>query len=164
MIATSGRKTVLPAAARLALVLAAVGTCNAQHLPPPSRTAYKCAVNGKVSYSDAPCEGAERLQLEPTRGLSKSTGQELIGQDVRRERFNEQLYGAVKPVTGKTPQEMAVLERRLPLSTEAQQRCQWLDQTLPQWEARERSSIGQERKAIQKQLLELRQQQRSLRC
>ena len=42
------------------------------------------------------------------------------------------------------------------LSMEARQRCQWLDQTLPQWEARERTSIGQERKAIQKQLPGLR--------
>lgn len=163
-IAASRRGCVLPVVARLVLVLTSISTCNAQHLPPPSRTAYKCTVNGKTSYSDAPCEGAERLQLEPTRGLNKSTGQELIGQDVRRERFNEQLHSAVKPLTGKTPEEMAIVERRLPLSTEARQRCQWLDQALPQWEALERARIGQERKAIQKQLLELRQQQRTLRC
>ena len=34
-------------------------------LPAPSRTIYKCVVKGAVSYSDEPCEGAQRLDATP---------------------------------------------------------------------------------------------------
>lgn len=45
-------------------------------LPAPSRTVYKCSVGGKVAYSDEPCVGAQRVNVEPTRGMNKSTGHE----------------------------------------------------------------------------------------
>jgi hypothetical protein len=51
-------------------------------LPAPSRTAFKCEVAGKVVYSDSPCLGAQKIDVEPTRGLNKSTGRKLIGYDV----------------------------------------------------------------------------------
>ena len=35
----------------------------------PSRSVYKCNGNGIPIYSDAPCLGAERLEIEPTRGV-----------------------------------------------------------------------------------------------
>ncbi|HLO93961.1 MAG TPA: DUF4124 domain-containing protein [Burkholderiaceae bacterium] len=117
------------------LLLASV-PCRAQQLPPPSRTAFKCTVGGKVSYSDSPCEGAQRLQLEPTRGMNKSSGRELIGTDVRNEHQREQIAEMVRPITGLNPQQMAQFERRLPLSPEARRECAWLDQALPQWKRR----------------------------
>jgi|LakMenEpi03Aug12_release.lakeMendotaPanAssembly.Ray.scaffolds.fasta_scaffold936250_1 hypothetical protein len=43
-------------------------------LDKPTRTDYKCNVDGKVAYSDTPCLGAERIDAEPTRGLDKASG------------------------------------------------------------------------------------------
>src|SRR5665213_1158417 len=73
---------------------------NAQSLPPTSRTVYKCTDGGRVTYSDAPCLGAKKLEIEPTRGLNQVSGKERVGPDVRQELQHEQLVNAVKPVTG----------------------------------------------------------------
>ena len=43
-------------------------------LPPTSRTVYKCQEGAKTVYSDEPCLGAQRINVEPTRGLDKSSG------------------------------------------------------------------------------------------
>ena len=83
----------------------AVSHAFAQKLPPPSRTVFKCEVGSKVVYSDSPCLGAQRIEVEPTRGLNKSTGTEEVGKDVRQELQNEQIAEALKPVFGETAQE-----------------------------------------------------------
>jgi len=75
----AGLKRTLPC-----LVLAGwVGAAAAQMLPAPSRTMYKCTANNVTSYSDKPCLGAERLVANPARGVSKLSGTERIGKDVR---------------------------------------------------------------------------------
>jgi len=53
-------------------------TCFAQtvKLPEPTRTVFKCEEAGKVTYSDAPCLGAQKVDVQPTRGLNKSSGTE----------------------------------------------------------------------------------------
>lgn len=71
-------------------------------LPNPWRTVYKCSINGKVVYTDDPCLGAQKVDVEPTRGLNKSTGRELSGADVSRERRRETFAEGVKPITGMT--------------------------------------------------------------
>lgn len=58
---------------------------SAQSLQPPSRTVFKCNQGGKTVYSDAPCLGAQRIEVEPTRGVSKLSGKERIGNDVQQE-------------------------------------------------------------------------------
>lgn len=72
----------------------------AQSLPQPSRTVFRCEVEGKVTYSDSPCLGARRIQIEPTRGVSKLSGSERIGNDVRVERHREIMAEALQPLTG----------------------------------------------------------------
>ena len=37
---------------------------------------YKCTVNGKTAYSDAPCLGAKEVDVTPTQGMNKWTGTE----------------------------------------------------------------------------------------
>ena len=71
--------------------------------PYPSRMVYKCEVAGKVVYSGEPCQGARKLDIAPSRGLNKSTGRELTGSDVTREKHREMTGEALKPLTGKTP-------------------------------------------------------------
>jgi hypothetical protein len=140
----------------------------AQGMPPPTRTVYKCEEGGKVHYSDSPCLGAKKLAVEPTRGLNKSTGQELQGTDVRNERFREGLAEAVKPLTGMDAKQIDQFGRRQRLSPEAQRQCRVLDQQLPAVEAAEAATAGASAASrlltAQQRLLELRAEYRRLRC
>jgi len=78
------------------LILLAVSvTCPAQTLHVPSRSIYKCDSNGAMTYSDAPCLGASRLEIEPTRGVGKTAGY-----DVQREQQREMIAESIRPLTG----------------------------------------------------------------
>jgi len=137
----------------------------ATNLPPPSRTVYKCEVDGKVHYSDSPCVGAQKVDVTPTRGMNKSTGRELTGSDVRREVFRDQLSDAVRPITGMNAQQLDQAGRRMKLSSEAQVACRQLDQALPLAEQAERAAQGSSAlKAQQLELFKLRKRYRELGC
>jgi hypothetical protein len=133
-------------------------------LPAPSRTVYKCTVEGKVVYTDEPCIGAKRVDVEPTRGLNKSTGRELTGRDVSRERQTEQLAEAVKPITGLTPQQFEVQRSRVRLAPEVKSECARLDGSIAQAETQERAEPIETRAAVQRRLFALRKRHRDLRC
>ena len=53
--------------------------------PSTSRIVFKLEVAGKTIYSGTPCLGAKTINVEPTRRLYKSSGREVIGNDVRHE-------------------------------------------------------------------------------
>lgn len=129
----------------------------AQKLPTPSRTVYRCEVGGKTVYSDAPCEGAKRVDVEPTRGLNKSSGTERVGADVRTERSNEQMAEALRPGFGESAAERALRHKRAKLSPAQARRCHELDGQIAQAEQQERSVTGSDLKNIQLQLFKLRQ-------
>lgn len=135
-----------------------------QGLPKASRTVYKCAVDGKVVYTDEPCLGAQRLDIEPTRGLNKSTGRELSGPDVSREIRREGLAEAVKPITGMTARQLDVQGRRMKLDGNAQAECKRLDSRIVVSEAEERSASGEVKTDVQRGLLSLRKRHRDLGC
>lgn len=140
-------------------------TAIAQSLPPPSRTVYRCEEGGKVNYSDSPCLGAKKLEVEPTRGLNQTSGREQIGKDVHREHFREAFADGVKPVTGMDAKQLDQAGRRMRLSPEVQKQCQALDRLLPSAEAAEHNAkAGNELAALQRRLLELRTAYRQLRC
>jgi hypothetical protein len=152
---------------KLAPTLLAFTVCaaSAQPLPPPSRTVYKCEDGGKVHYSDVPCLGAQKLVVEPTRGLNKSSGKELVGQDVLTERRREALADALNPATGQTAEEFARGGRRTRLTQEGLRRCQQLDRDLPRAEAAEQAALpGEARRTAQQRLLVLRTAFRERRC
>ena len=136
----------------------------AQKLPPPSRTVYKCEADGKVVYSDSPCLGAKKVDVEPTRGLNKATGTEKVGADVRAEQTNELMANALKPIFNETPEQRAKRHRRAKLSPNAQERCASLDGQLPVAEDKERQSTGAELATTQKQLLNSRREYKELQC
>lgn len=135
----------------------------AQKLPQPSREVFRCEVNGKVTYSDAPCLGAKKVDVEPTRGLT-STGKEAAGADVQRERFNEGIAEAIRPLTGKDAKQLQVDGKRLNLAAPARAECRQLDAAIPAAEQRERVSDARTRPAIQQELLTLRQRFIQLHC
>ncbi len=136
----------------------------AQKLPAPSRTVFKCESGGKVVYSDTPCLGAQRVDVEPTRGLNKSTGTEKVGSDVRRERQNEQMAEALKPIFGETEPERAKRHARAKLSPPDRAACSDLDRDIPAAERQEAAASPATRNPTQVRLLDLRSQYRELRC
>lgn len=95
----------------------------AQGLPSPSRTLFKCVIGGKVSYSDSPCLGAEKIDIEPTRGVSKLSGSERIGNDVRREQHRELIAEAIRPIAGMDAKQMDIFGRRMKLTPDAPREC-----------------------------------------
>lgn len=130
-----------------------------------SRTIYKCEDGNKVVYSDAPCLGATKLDITPTRGLNKSTGRELIGSDIRNEIRREQMADALRPLTGLSPERLAQLSRRTSLPTAAQQECKQLDEAIPLAEQLERTALGtKELKPAQLKLFNLRKRFHDLKC
>ena len=146
------------------LVEARAAVAQSTTLPQPSRTVYKCTVAGKVVYTDDPCVGAQLVNVEPTRGMNKSSGKELTGTDVRRERQNEVFAEAIKPITGKTPQQLDVQRKRFYLSAQAKAECAALDRDVAQTEVRESAVPVEQNAPIQRELFALRKRHRELRC
>lgn len=136
----------------------------AQNLPPPSRTMYKCKVNGTTTYSDVPCLGATRIDVEPTRGVSKLSGTQRIGSDVLREQQREGWAAAIRPLSGMDAKQYAVFERRYQLPASAQQECRQLDQTLPSLEAEEKQAVQPTLRDIQMRLFQMRRHFSDLHC
>lgn len=157
------RQVVLVALASWA-VAGTIPVTFAQSLPAPSRTVYKCEVGGKVTYSDSPCLGATRIDVEPTRGVSKLSGSQRVGADVRREQHREVIANALKPLTGMDPKQYEVHARRSALTPDARRECQGLDARMPVAEKSEGLSSGAELVEIQRDLYRMRKRSRDLGC
>ncbi len=136
----------------------------AQSLPPPSRTVYKCEDGKKVHYSDSPCLGAKKIDVEPTRGLNKTNGREQVGQDVRREKHNELMAEALRPILNETPEQRATRHKRFKLEPLAKAECAQLDVQIALLEARERSATSETLTTVQRDLLASRSRFHKLRC
>ena len=137
---------------------------SAQTLHAPSRTLFKCQQHGKITYSDSPCLGAEKLEVEPTRGVNKLSGKERIGPDVRHELHREQFAEAIRPLTGMSAKQFEVAVRRTYLPGTAQQECRRLDQDLASTESEEKHTVQPVLRDVQARLFLLRQRFRELRC
>jgi hypothetical protein len=135
----------------------------AQELPPPSRTVFKCRHDGKIVYSDSPCLGAEKIDVEPTRGVSVS-GKPKTGPDVQREIQREGFANAIKPLTGMDAKQFDAFGRRLQLSANAQRQCSELDKGIPMLEQEEARTPAADIANVQQRLFVARKRYRELRC
>lgn len=133
-------------------------------LPAPSRTIYKCEADGKIAYTDAPCLGAQRLDVTPTRGVNKLSGQTRTGADVAREHRQEGMARAFKPLTGMNEQQFATETRRYRLDVRSRRECRTLEAAILDNEHRERSGTRDTMDALQHEILELRQRYHKLGC
>lgn len=133
-------------------------------LPAPSRTIYKCEVDGRIAYTDKPCLGAQRLDVMPARGVNKLSGQARIGADVAREHRQEGFARAFKPLTGMNEQQFATEARRYRLGAHSQRECRTLEAAILDNEQRERSEARDMVDALQQEILELRQRYHKLGC
>ncbi|WP_230247479.1 hypothetical protein [Rubrivivax sp. JA1055] len=147
-------------------IAAALGAtaAQAQKLPAPSRDVFRCEINGNVSYSDSPCLGAKKVDVEPTRGLDASSGRVQTGADVRKERFHEEFAEAFRPATGKDAKQLKVDAKRLGLPPSAQRQCRQLDEDIPTMQERERHASRDALPLVQQLLLEMRQRFIQLGC
>ena len=136
----------------------------AQKLPPTSRNVFKCEVGGKVVYSDEPCLGAKRIDVEPTRGVDKATGSTRTGEDVQREKHNEQMAEALRPIFGEDAKQRATRHRRAALKPRDRAQCYRLDREIAGAEAAEAQATKAESSAVQANLLRLRKNYLSLQC
>jgi hypothetical protein len=84
----------------------------AQTLPPTTRTVFKCEIKGKLIYSDDPCVGAQKLDVEPTRGIDSASGQRRLGADVQREHHQEAIAEIARPLTGMDAKQLGTAGRR----------------------------------------------------
>lgn len=153
----------LSLAAITCLVFGSAQVC-AQGLPPTSRTVFKCVVAGQTVYSDAPCLGAQKIEVEPTRGLNKSSGRVQEGSDVRRERDREIVAGAIRPITGMDAKQLDSQGRRMKLTAHDQKECRRLEAEIPVLEQKERRVKRESLEELQAQLFSLRRSFRDVGC
>lgn len=134
-------------------------------LPAPARTVYKCDVDGKVAYADAPCLGARRLDVAPGRGIDTLSGTKRTGADVAREARQEQMARALRPLTGMNEQEYATAARRHRLGASARRECRTLEAAILDNEQAEQRRAGRGvMEALQQDTLSLRKRYRELGC
>ncbi|TYC60722.1 DUF4124 domain-containing protein [Zoogloea oleivorans] len=150
--------------AALTALLLVTSHANAQSLPPPTKTVFRCEEGGKIVYSDAPCLGARKIDVEPTRGVSKLSGKERIGSTVQHELRREQIAEAVRPLSGMNPQQFDTFGRRQSLSSAAQRECLRLDEQVMAAERDEHGAKGPVLADIQARLFGLRKRFRELGC
>lgn len=95
---------------------------------------YKCTVNGKTGYSDAPCVGATEVDVTPTEGMNKWTGAEQKSLDqVQREmtkKRRDALSKSLAPMATITTADFEREEKRASLPTNAKHECKSLDAEL----------------------------------
>ena len=117
-------------------------------------------------FSDEPCLGAKRVDVQPTQGMDKWSGKSRKGEEVRRNEHHRQLDKVTRPLHGRTHEEMNVQRRRTGnhLTPAEHARCAVLDQRLKTHEAREQDVAGESLARTQQGLLELRREYRALGC
>lgn len=146
------------------LTISAVSSSYAQTIPAPSRTVFKCEIEGKVVYSDSPCIGAKRVDIQPSRGLNKTTGSERVGADIRREHHNEQMAEALRPILGENAEQRSQRHHRAGLKPEIRTRCAQSGQEISAAEKAEIKSTKENLSSVQSNLYQLRKEYRDLRC
>ena len=157
------RILLLPTPLLICMAMAPVLT-HAQKLPPVSRTVFKCQVAGKTVYSDAPCLGAQQIDVEPTRGLDQLSGRRHVGADVMNEQGREALAEAVRPLTGMDAKQLAVQGRRSKLSSDALHECRRLDTDMAAVKQDEKVASGAELSDVQVKLFQMRKRFKELGC
>lgn len=125
---------------------------------------FKCSIGKTVLYTDEPCLGAQRIDVEPTRGVNKYSGKEITGPDVANEKRRESFSAAIKPLTGMSEQQFVVETRRHSLAAAAKSECARLDVSNAQSEADERNASVATKPIIQRNLLAQRKRFKELKC
>lgn len=125
---------------------------------------YRCETNGKVSYSDAPCVGAKVIDATPTQGMDKMGGSSRKGREVQQDEFHRQFDKALRPLHGRSHEEMNVARRRVHLPAGDQAQCSHLDRQLPALEADASRATGEAKPKADVELYKARKRFFDLKC
>jgi hypothetical protein len=150
--------------ALLGLILPCAVVLAQSQLPAPSRAIYKCTVVGKVSYSDEPCAGAQRLDATPSSGVTHLSGASRTGKDVANEIHREQFAAALRPLSGMNASEFATAVRRQNMTAPVQRECGQLEAAILGLERSESRADAATLKPIQQDLFTLRKRYKTLAC
>lgn len=115
-------------------------------------------------YSDAACVGAKVIDATPTQGMDKMTGRTRKGKEVQRDEFNRQFDKALRPLHGKSHEEMNSARRRVYLPAQEQARCARLDDLLPSLEGDTKRAEGAAKAKADVGLYQARKQFFDLKC
>ena len=92
---------------------------------------YRCETAGKVSYAHEPCVGAREIEATPTQGMDKMTGPSRKGTDVLRQEHDNAMGKALRPLTGLSPDQYRIYQKRYKLNPQDKVDCSRLDAALP---------------------------------
>lgn len=129
-----------------------------------SPTVYRCKTGSQVNYSDTPCVGGKVVDVTPTRGVDKMTGQSIKGNDVQREEYRAMVDDATYPLHGMSHKQMNVIRRRQKLSSSSQAQCASLDRQLPVLQAQLAAAIGSAQGKVDVELYRARKLSFDLKC
>lgn len=146
---------------RLLLTLPLLLTAVSASATPP---VYRCETAGKVSYSDSPCVGAKVIDATPNQGVDQMSGKSQKGRDVQRTELNHAFDDALRPLTGKSRDDMDVMRRRVKLPTRDQGECRQLDARLPELEAATRRDTDASKARTDVDLYQARKRYFDLKC
>ena len=153
----------------LGVVVAVVSVCAlAQPVTPASRSAYKCKIDGKTVYSDEPCLGAQKIDIEPSKSANATT-RSSASSNARRQQPRPEPKAepsaegdhASADVETKPAQ---VLSGRARLSSASQRECRDLESSITVLEREEKEASKSELPRVQGQLFTKRKRFVDLGC
>jgi hypothetical protein len=125
---------------------------------------YRCDIHGNTRCTHTPCPGAQAIDTSPTQGLSRSTGTVRRPPDMQRAIPQRPRAETIRPITGQSPQALAVDRRRMRLSATDKLHCEWLDLRLPSLEAQVAQARADQKGQAELALYQARLQLRDLGC
>lgn len=152
------------------VLVAAVSACAlAQPVSPASRSAYKCTIDGKTVYSDEPCLGAQKIDIEPGKAANATTRSSSTSSNARRQQPRPEPKAepsaegdhASTDVETKPAQ---VLSGRARLSSASQRECRDLESSITVLEREEKEASKSDLPRVQGQLFTKRKRFVDLGC
>ena len=125
---------------------------------------YRCEVNGKVSYSNEPCQGAKLVKTPPAQSSDKTPAQHQKDMDTLKAELERNTATKTRALAAKAPEDPEVAKRRENLTPLAKHSCSLLDQSLPQLRENAAHGTPESKEKAGIQLYKARKAFQDLRC
>lgn len=125
---------------------------------------YRCEVNGKVSYSNEPCQGAKLVKNPPAQSSDRTPAQHQKDIDTLKAELERNNATKTRALAAKAPEDPEVAKRRENLTPLAKHSCSLLDQSLPQLRENAAHGTPENKEKAEVQLYKARKAFQDLRC
>lgn len=98
------------------MVSAMAWSCGAYATQKAEKTVYRCEQGGRVTYTDEPCANARAVDVTPTEGLNKWSGQERVAPQLQQQRAAQQVREVMPGAPALKPAPAGPVAERLPLA------------------------------------------------